>query len=97
MTDKTTPASISFIDDPMAPEFFAAKHAGLYIHSGNIHISFEAPRVNHENNPGVINRVVMCRIVIPIGGAADLAINLTSFLQSQGLDPLAKPAATTVQ
>jgi len=46
---------INFLDNPAAPDIFADAATGFFINHGNIRITFEAIRVNHETTPGPIN------------------------------------------
>lgn len=96
MTEKPqTP--VVFIDDPLAPEFFADVASGFFSHNDNISITFDAARYDHSN-PGAVNRVVMARIVLPVRGAQALALGLFEFLKKQGLDPTkAATAGDTMQ
>lgn len=73
---------IAFIDDPRAPETYAAEAVGFFIHAGNVHITFASPRVNHDGNPGAVNRVVTQRIVMPVSGAHGLVEGLYAFLKA---------------
>jgi len=77
---------IVFIDDPHAPDLFAAAASGFFKLEGAIMITLEAPHVNHEASPGSINRVVIGRVVMPVTGAYRLATGLFNFLKSQGFD-----------
>ena len=76
---------VSFRDDPFAPEFFAHSASGLAIVNGCITITFEAQRVDHTTAPGPVNRVVVARLVLPVGGAQGLSAALETFLESYGL------------
>lgn len=80
---------ITFIDNPHAPEVLSTGHAGLWIHEGNVHITLEAARVNHNASPGPINRVVVARLVLPMQAAKNLAGHITAML-----DNPAAPAPT---
>lgn len=97
MTTKTPPSKVPFIDNPHAPEVFANEAAGFFAHAGNIHITFEAARCNHEITPGPVSRVVMGRLIMPASGAVHLAIGLYDFLTKQGLDLGPKPGTDTLQ
>src|SRR4051812_3685414 len=89
--DKPSPAepevSISFIDNPMAPDVFAEEAVGFFVHNGIVRIAFASARVNHVTSPGPINRVVIGRLVMSVSGAQALAIGLFDFLKSRGLAP----------
>src|SRR5215471_15861744 len=87
MTNQAPP--VTFVDNPHAPEVFSTDASGFLRLEGNIHITFEAPRVNHVSNPGPVNRVVIGRLVMPISGAQRLVLGLYDYLKKQGLDPMA--------
>jgi hypothetical protein len=48
--------------------------------ASNIHLTFEAPRVNHETSQGPLNRVVVGRLVMPFEGAEGLRDLLADYL-----------------
>jgi len=85
MADSPAP-TLTFIDNPHAPDVFASAATGFFNLNGVIMITFEAPRVNHETTPGPINRVVIGRLVMPANGAYGLATGLFNFLKDQGFD-----------
>jgi hypothetical protein len=64
MTD-ITPATptVSFLDNPHAPDVFADNATGFFNLNGNIRITFESVRVNHVTSPGPMTRVVIGRLV----------------------------------
>lgn len=78
MTKKPVP--ITFIDNPHAPEVFADEATGIASFNGAIRLTFESARVNHETSPGPVNRVVVGRLVMPIGSAERLRDLLTDYL-----------------
>ena len=88
---------MNFIDNPHAPAVFATEPAGVYLHAGNVHITFAAERVDHSTTPGPVNRVVIARLVMPVSGAQGLAAGLYDFLKKHGLDPVPKPDTAPVQ
>jgi hypothetical protein len=72
----------SLVDNPFAPEHFAADAVGFYLAKpGLVHITLTAPRVDHRTAPGPVNRVVVQRLVMPVEGAYGLAVGLYDFLQ----------------
>jgi hypothetical protein len=77
---------VAFIDNPHAPDVFAAGATGFFNLQGTIVITLETPHVNHEASPGPINRVVVGRLVMPASGAYGLATGLFNFLKEQGFD-----------
>ena len=97
MAKQDAPPPVPFIDNPHAPEVFAAEAVGFFVHAGNVSITFASPRVNHETSPGPVNRVVMARVVMPAIGAQALAIGLFDFLKKQGLDPAQKDPGQKLQ
>lgn len=75
--------SVSFIDNPLAPDVFADGVAGFFLLHGNLRLTFEAARVNHTSSPGPISRVVIGRVVLPVSQARELALGILSFLDGQ--------------
>ncbi len=74
-------APIKFIDNPDAPEFFAFQASGIASFAGNVHLTFEAPRIEHSANPGPVNRVVNVRLVMPLSGAEGLRDLLADYIK----------------
>jgi len=74
------------IDNPLAPEFFADEATGFFIHQGNLSITFAAARVDHRSDPGPVSRVVVGRVVLPVGAAVGLAVGLYDFLKKMGVE-----------
>jgi hypothetical protein len=79
--------AIAFLDNPHAPEFFASSATGFFRLENNIVITFESIKVNHATTPGPVSRVVIGRLVLPIGGAQGLVAGLNDFLEKQGVGP----------
>ena len=73
--------------------------SGVAFFNGNIRLTFESARVNHVSQPGPVNRVVLGRIVMPLGGAQRLRDLLTDYLrQIEGQEgPPSQAAPRTVQ
>jgi hypothetical protein len=69
-----------FVDDPKAPEFFATGMSGCWVNEGNIHLTFEAVRVNHVTTPGPVNRVVVVRLILPILATQRLVVALRAMV-----------------
>jgi hypothetical protein len=86
-----------FVDDPKAPEFFATGLSGFLVNEGNIHLTFEAVRVNHVTSPGPVNRVVVVRLILPILATQRLVVGLYDFLKNSGLDPAPTPPKDKMQ
>ncbi|PLC06393.1 hypothetical protein CY658_04990 [Variovorax sp. RO1] len=86
-------AEVNFIDNPHAPEIFSHGYSGLWRNGGLLHITFEAPRIDHGSNPGPINRVVVGRLVIPIEAAMHLADNIKGFLSNPEVAPPLPPGS----
>jgi hypothetical protein len=81
MTD-ITPATptVSFLDNPHAPDVFADNATGFFNLNGNIRITFESVRVNHVTSPGPMTRVVIGRLVMPLAAAEAMAKGLLGFI-----------------
>jgi len=88
---------VSFIDNPHAPEVYADSVSGLFVHNGNVRLTFESARVNHATTPGPINRVVIGRVVLPFAAAEQLRDFLIGFLRDHGSAPRAQEAPPTIQ
>jgi hypothetical protein len=88
---------VKFIDNPHAPEVFADEVAGFLIFNGNLHITFSSPRVDHSSSPNPVNRVVIGRLVMPVGSAHAFAISVYDFLKQRGFDPSRPPSPEQVQ
>jgi hypothetical protein len=84
-----TPASVSYMDNPMAPDLYADEAVGFSMSNGVAKITLASARANHVSKPGPVNHVVIGRIVMPIQTAQNLAAGLFDFLKSHGVDPLA--------
>jgi hypothetical protein len=88
---------VKFIDNPHAPEVFADEVAGFLIFNGNLHITFSSPRVDHSTSPNPVNRVVIGRLVMPVGSAHAFALSVYDFLKQRGFDPSRPPSPDQVQ
>ena len=97
MSNQSPLALPPLIDDERAPEAFADEAVGFLIHNGNVTITFAASRSDYASDNPNVRRVVMARIVMPIGGAQDLALGLYDFLKSSGHDPAPKNADESIQ
>jgi hypothetical protein len=86
----------NLLDNPFALELFATAVAGFSILNGNVSIAFESARVDRAQGPDAINNVVVGRVVMPIGGAQRLAVQLFNYLEAHG-HALPKKAALEVQ
>ena len=89
MAESSTPGrgGPPFIDNPYAPEVFAEGAIDFLLLNGNVHITFATPRSNYGAEPPALSRVIIGRLVMPLGGAQALAIGLYDFLKSHGVDP----------
>jgi len=92
-TPAPNPAStVSFMDNPLAPDVYADNAVGFLVNNGIVKITFVSARVNHIAAPGPVNNVVIGRLVMSIAGAQSLSVGLYDFLKSHGLAPSgAKP------
>ena len=85
----TTPAGAPpLIDNPVAPEGFADELTGVFLWNGNVHFTFATLRSDYRTdpgNPGVMSRVVMGRLVMPLAAARGLHEFLGRWLD--GLKP----------
>ncbi len=84
MTDITPGAqTVTFLDNPHAPDVFADAAPGFFNFNGNIRITFESVRVNHATAPGPLTRVVIGRLVMPLAAAEVMAKGLLDFINQQ--------------
>jgi hypothetical protein len=91
MASKPSGVSVTFVDDPNAPDLFADGVSGIaYLH-GNIRITLESARVNHEASPGPISRVVVGRVVLPLSAAENLRDLLSDYINRLKQQPSAPP------
>jgi hypothetical protein len=75
------------INDLHAPETFTTGCCGLSIGSGTVALTFESARCDHSDPACPLERVVVGRIVMPIGAAQALVLQLNDALQRSGLSP----------
>jgi hypothetical protein len=68
------------VGDPLAPDIFVDEAAGFYLLGGNVRVTFSTWRVDHEQSPSAAHRVVICRLVMPVGQAEALVKGLGDFL-----------------
>jgi hypothetical protein len=78
----TKQTSLTFVDNPHAPEVFAFRLAGAALFADNLHLTFEAPRVDHSTAPGPVNRVVVGRLIMPVDRVEEMAKFLADYVQS---------------
>ena len=81
------PQAPQLIDNASAPEVFAAFCTGFASFGPNITLTFEAPRVDHSTDPGLVSRHVVLRVTIPQAGAQGLVVGLNAYLEEHGLSP----------
>jgi hypothetical protein len=81
------PVTVTFVDNPHAPEIFASGIAGVFRTGDNIAVTVESARVDHATTPGPVNRVVVGRVVLTVAAAQALVLSLNGFLEQQGLSP----------
>jgi len=87
MTNPTP--GLLFSDDLSAPEVFSTGAAGFGLLLGNVVITFESLRYNHDTPPRQPTRTVNLRLVLPVQSAQLLVLGLNDYLVKQGLDPTA--------
>ena len=75
------------INDPHAPETFTTGCCGLSIGAGVVTVTFESARCDHSDPNCPTDRVVVGRMVMPIGAAQALVLQLNDALQRSGLSP----------
>lgn len=88
MASKSASADqIPFLDNPAAPDVFATNATGFVNLGGAIGITFETVKVHHGQTPGAVTRIVIGRVIMPVGGAQALAVGLYNFLAEHNLAP----------
>lgn len=75
------------INDPHAPETFTTGCCGLSIGQGTVTLTLESARCDHSDPTCPVNRVVVGRLVMPVGAAQALVLQLNDALQRSGLSP----------
>jgi hypothetical protein len=75
------------INNPHAPEIFTTGCCGLSIGAGTVTVTFESARCDHSDPAGPMERVVVGRMVMPVGAAQALVLQLNDALQRSGLSP----------
>jgi hypothetical protein len=75
------------LNNPHAPEIFTTGCCGLTIGSGVVAVTFESARCDHSDPNCPTDRVVVGRMVMPIGAAQALVLQLNDALQRTGLSP----------
>lgn len=81
------PAPPRVINDPHAPETFTTGCCGLSIGAGVVTLTFESARCDHSDPACPTDRVVVGRMVMPIGAAQALVLQLNDALQRSGFSP----------
>jgi hypothetical protein len=85
------------IDNLLAPEIYASEITGYTISNGNVTLTLASVRASWED-PGTPNkRVVVGRIVLSMGAAQALSVELFQLLNKQGLNPARKSQGVQVQ
>lgn len=79
----------TFLDNPLAPDIFIDGAAGFTVNNGVLRIALASGRVNHTTSSGPVQQVQVCRVVMPIADARDLAVGIFEFLKARQLDPSA--------
>jgi len=85
--EPVAPSPPRLINDPHAPETFTTGCCGLSIGGGTVAMTFESARCDHSDPTCPLERVVVGRIVMPIGAAQALVLQLNDALQRSGLSP----------
>ena len=75
------------INDPHAPETFTTGCCGISIGPGTVSLTFESARCDHSDPNCPMERVVVGRLIMPVGAAQALVLQLNDALQRSGLSP----------
>lgn len=87
MADLGSSPQKGFVDNPLAQTVYVTDCAGIWMHEGNLMLSFECATINHSTTPGAVTRTVVSRVVMPIPAAQRLVLGLNDFLEQRGLSP----------
>ena len=77
---------IKFSHNSFSPDVYADRCSGTHVLFGNMRITFEVARVNHETTPGPVERVVVGRLVMPIHEAEGMARLILSQIEGMKAD-----------
>jgi hypothetical protein len=87
------PAHPALVDNPFAPEIFVTGVSGYYNAGGTVQLCLDSMRCDHSRADGVMERVVVGRVILPIPVAQALVTTLNAFLEQQGFSPAKAMAA----
>ena len=63
----------ALVHEGHAPEIFCDGAAGALWHNGNLRLTLESLRANHDTQPATLHRTVVGTVVMPIAAAEALA------------------------
>lgn len=94
------PTILPLADDPAVKEVFVEACAGLFVLTGNVHITFASVVADHSEEDAPSRQAVSARVVMPLAGAAelkDLLAQLIDALDAQGAGaaPASPPTVVT--
>jgi hypothetical protein len=88
----STPPKSETAENLFAPEVFASEASFFTMAPETVSLTFSSYRFDQSpEGAGTRKRVIVARIVLPIGGAQGLATGLYEFLVKLGLDPVSRP------
>ena len=85
------------VTDGHAPEIFCDGAAGALWHNGNLRITLEALRANHNVQPAALQRVVVGTLVMPIAAAESIARLILDAVQRSRQGENAPQTTRTIQ
>lgn len=90
---------VPYAENLYAPEYFVDQAATFFLCERHVSLTCTALRVGHatSDDPGTATRVVVCRIVLPVVGAQELAVKLYNYLVANGVDPQPLPPKEQIQ
>lgn len=88
---------VPLIDLQDVSELYASGAAGFFRLEHDIIITLECQRIDHSAGQATLSRMVVGRLVLPIGGAQTLVTTLNAFLEQQGVGPSNAIAGTPVR
>ena len=86
--------SLSYLDNPFAPDIFADASSGLQNVGGVIRITFEAWHTDHSTHPGPINRVCVGRVLMTPEAAETMANEILQFVDRLRVPVIPEPDPT---
>ncbi len=82
---RPAPALGEVFENLLAPELYATAATSVATVGGVVTVTFTSSRLDNSIQPPVRRQVVVGRVSLPVGGAADLVVRLYDFLAKTGV------------